>query len=41
MAPVKIQSSHYRNVASDPRRTGRGSLGMCRAHFGNPWSNSF
>jgi len=29
----KLQSSHYRNVSTDPSVTGRGSLGIRGPHF--------
>jgi len=31
----KLQSSHYKNVSTDPVGTGRGSFGIRGAHFGN------
>jgi hypothetical protein len=34
----KLQSSHYRNVSMDPLRTGRASLGIRGARFGNRYS---
>jgi len=32
---IKLQSSHYRNISTDPLETGRESLGIPAAHFGN------
>jgi hypothetical protein len=34
----KLQSSHCRNVSTDPLETGRGSFRIRGAHFGNHWS---
>jgi len=31
----KLQSTHYKNVATGPLGTCRGSLGIRGAHFGN------
>jgi hypothetical protein len=31
----KIQSSHYRNISTDPPATGHGSLGIRGPHFEN------
>jgi hypothetical protein len=31
----KLQGSHYRNAATDPPETGRGSLGIRAERFGN------
>jgi len=37
----KLQSSHYKNVSTDPLGTGRESLGIHGAQFGNRCSNRF
>jgi len=33
-----LKSNHYRNVNTDTPGTGRGSLEVRGAHFGNPWA---
>jgi len=38
---IKIQSSHYRNKSTDPLGTGRESLGISAADFGNHCNTVF
>ena len=37
---IKFQNNHCRNVSTDPKRTGRGSLVIRGAHFGTHWFNA-